>query len=262
MTIYISIVSHGHQEIIEKINSLPLLTKSTSIKVFLLDNIDEEGLRVYCEKYSISYLKNKDKKGFGENNNLIYSHIEKNIGFKSDDYFLILNPDVKIDVSSILTSYEFSEENENELTTINLYKDHKYKTFDYCVRIFPSFIDFLSSYVGLGNKTIIDKSKINNSMNVDWAAGSFLLFKASLYNKLGGFDPKYFMYCEDIDICWRANKLFDTPLTFYPDIKAVHLAQHANRTLLSKHFFWHIKSMLRYLTMYYGLRKPYINKGK
>ena len=55
---------------------------------------------------------------------------------------------------------------------------------------------------------------------VDWAAGSFLLFKASLFRKLGGFDPGYFMYCEDIDICWRAQKLFNQQLLFNPNIKA------------------------------------------
>ncbi len=257
MTIYVSIVSHGHKDIIEEINSLSSLTSDISIKVFLLDNIGEKGLRLYCEKNDISYLKNNSQKGFGENNNIIFSHIEDNIGFKSDDYFLILNPDVKIDLVSILKICEFSEKSENELTTINLYKDTEFKFFDYCVRTFPSLIDFVSSYLGLGNKTIIDKAQVIKPITVDWAAGSFLLFKASLYRKLGGFDPKYFMYCEDIDICWRANKLYDKELTFYPEIKAIHLAQHANRSLLSIHFFWHIRSMLRYLTMYYRLRKPY-----
>lgn len=256
MTVYISIVSHGHKEIIEKINCLPSLAKGGAMKVFLLDNIGETGLRVYCEENNISYLKNNSKKGFGENNNIIFSHIEKVIGFKSDDYFLVLNPDVKVDLLSIMKIYEFSEKNKNQLTTINLYKDTQFKVFDCCVRMFPSFIDFLSSYLGLGNKTIIDKAQINKPIKVDWAAGSFLLFKSSLYNKLGGFDSNYFMYCEDIDICWRSKNIYQEELIFSPDIKAVHYAQHANRSILSKHFFWHLKSMFRFLMMYYGIRKP------
>lgn len=262
MTIYISVVSHGHKEIIEKINCLPSLTNDISIKIFILDNVGEDGLMLYCEQHEISYLNNNSKKGFGENNNIIFSHIENIIGFKSDDYFLILNPDVKIDLPSILTCCEFANKNRSQLSTINLYKDDKYKAFDYCVRMFPNIIDFVSSYLGLGNKTIIDKSQVTEPIEVDWAAGSFLLFKASLYNKLGGFDPDYFMYCEDIDICWRSKQLFHQKLTFFPQIKAVHYAQHANRSILSKHFFWHLKSMFRYLTMYYRLRKPLNKKGK
>lgn len=257
MTIYVSIVSHGHKGIIEKINSLSLLTINFTIKVFLLDNINETGLRHYCELHNIKYLQNDLKKGFGENNNIVFSYIQKTIGFKSDDYFLVLNPDVKIDVLSILKIHEFSQKYVSQLTTINLYKDNDFRIADKCIRLFPNFIDFASSYLGFGNKTIINKSHVTSARTVDWAAGSFLFFKASLYNKLGGFDPKYFMYCEDIDICWRANKLYEEKLMFFPDIKALHFAQHANRSLFSIHFFWHIRSMLRYLTMYYGLRKPY-----
>lgn len=262
MTIYISVVSHRHKEIIERINCLPSLAICDSIKVFILDNIGEEGLRLYCEQHKISYLNNDCQKGFGENNNIIFSHIENVIGFKSDDYFLILNPDVEIDLSSILETCRISDVNKSQLSTINLYKDNEFKVFDCCVRSFPSFIDFIASYLGLVNKTIIDKSQVTNLIEIDWAAGSFLLFKASLYRKLGGFDSNYFMYCEDIDICWRSKRLFQEKLTFIPDIKAIHYAQHANRSIFSKHFFWHLNSIFRYLTMYYGLRKPLDRKGK
>ena len=257
MTIYVAIVSHGHKEVIAEINCLPLLATEDLIKVYLLDNIGETGLKTYCDKNKINYLENISKKGFGENNNIIFADIEKNIGFTDDDYFLVLNPDVNIDLKSILNALEYSKINGTQLLTINLYTDAEFKSFDYCVRSFPKLIDFISSYIGLGNKTIIDKSLVTEPDKADWAAGSFLLFKASLYEKLKGFDPNYYMYCEDIDICFRAKKLFQQSLTFHPKIKAIHLAQHANRALLSKHFVWHVKSMFRYLALFYGLRKPH-----
>lgn len=257
MKVYISIVSHGHKEIIEEIGCLPSLANDTAVELILLDNIGEKGLRPYCQKNGITYLENKSKKGFGENNNIVFRYVEDNVGFQDDDYFLILNPDVKTDSMTILNTCSLAEANSSQLSTINLFKDMETKAFDNCVRYFPSFFDFLSSYLGLGNQTIIDKSKISKPMTVDWAAGSFLLFKVDLYKNLGGFDPAYFMYCEDIDICWRAQKLASERLMFFPDVKATHYAKHANRSLLSKHFFWHLKSVFRYLTMYYGLRKPY-----
>jgi N-acetylglucosaminyl-diphospho-decaprenol L-rhamnosyltransferase len=257
MTIYVAIVSHGHEKVIEEINCLPLLTQDDLIKVYLLDNIGEAGLKIYCDTNKINYLENISKKGFGENNNIIFSYVEENIGFTDDDYFLVLNPDVRVDFQSILNALEYSKINETQLSTINLYTDEEFKCFDYCVRTFPSLIDFISSYIGLGNKTIIDKELVTEPIKADWAAGSFLLFKASLYKKLGGFDPNYFMYCEDIDICFRAKKLFQQKLIFQPQIKAIHLAQHANRSLFSKHFFWHVKSMFRYLALFYSFRKPY-----
>ncbi len=40
---------------------------------------------------------------------------------------------------------------------------------------------------------------------MEWVAGSFIAFKSSSYRKVQGFDENYFMYCEDIDICYRAK---------------------------------------------------------
>lgn len=119
-------------------------------------------------------------------------------------------------------------------------------TYDNSVRSFPNLITFVSSYLGFGNKTILDKSKIKEDCLVDWAAGSFLAFRACLYEQIEGFDIKYFMYCEDIDICYKAQCV-GHKLMFFPSLKGVHLAQHANRNLFSMHFIWHVKSSIRFL---------------
>ena len=72
-----------------------------------------------------------------------------------DDWFLVLNPDVLVEHLSLLELVKRATENCNELATINLYKDSEYKVYDNCIRTFPTLIDFASSYIGLGNKTII-----------------------------------------------------------------------------------------------------------
>jgi hypothetical protein len=90
-------------------------------------------------------------------------------------------------------------------------------------------------------------------MTVDWAAGSFLLFRSGMYTELNGFDTSYFMYCEDIDICWRAKVKVKSPVVYLPHIKALHYAKHANRNVFSKHFYWHVKGVLRFLAKKNGL---------
>ncbi|EBA4721521.1 glycosyltransferase family 2 protein, partial [Salmonella enterica] len=74
-----------------------------------------------------------------------------------------------------------------------------------------------------------------------------LIFKAEFFSKLNGFNEKYFMYCEDIDICWRANKIYNTSVLYLPQYVGVHLAQFNNRKILSRHFLWHIKSIILFL---------------
>jgi len=258
------VISHGHDNLITELGCLSQLKKHSDIKVILKNNYHniDSSLTKFCQSNQIDFIDEEYGLGFGENNNYIFNYAVNKLELNDNDYFLILNPDVSIELIAILDIVNLAEKSNSELTTLNLYKDKKLSVFDNCVRKFPAVYDFISSYVGLGNKTIIDKAKVTEAVEVDWAAGSFLLFKASLYRKLGGFDPNYFMYCEDIDICWRAQKIFGEKLMFFPQIKAIHHAQHANRSLFSKHFVWHVKSMIRYLLLFYGLREPYQKNDK
>lgn len=42
---------------------------------------------------------------------------------------------------------------------------------------------------------------------VDWVSGAALVVRGELLERVGGFDPDYFMFCEDVDLGWRAWKL-------------------------------------------------------
>lgn len=43
-------------------------------------------------------------------------------------------------------------------------------------------------------------------MEVDWLSGAAMLVRGDLIDKIGMFDPEFFMYCEDVDYCWRSWK--------------------------------------------------------
>ncbi len=46
-----------------------------------------------------------------------------------------------------------------------------------------------------------------NSNHINFITGCFMLVNSALINKIGMFDPYYFMYCEDTDFCYRAYKV-------------------------------------------------------
>ena len=252
MNIFISVVSHGHCELINELECLSEL--SEDLIVVVKSNKPYDDFVELKKKPNFHWLDGDYWLGFGHNNNIVYNYSRKVLGMLDSDYFIILNPDVIIKTDEILTLVEKMNFHSSRISGINLFKDSDKSIYDNSIRNFPGFSQFVQSFLGLGNCATLDKSKLNTPSHVDWAAGSFLAFKASHYSALDGFDENYFMYCEDIDICYRSYLLGERVL-YFSEIKAIHLAKHANRNLLSKHFYWHVKSVIRFLATKLGLTK-------
>ncbi|MND36925.1 Rhamnosyltransferase WbbL [compost metagenome] len=247
--LYISVISHGHGNIIEELSCLNKLSVYSDISVTIKDNLGDKHLYDFCCKNNINYISNFPNKGFGENNNIVFNSIGE---LNANDYFVVINPDVNVSIDTLRDAVLLMKHKNAQLGTINLYRDVSYSIYDNSIRKFPGLIDFVRSFLGFKNNSIIDKSVIADNQYVDWAAGSFLVFSPGLYKKLGGFNEKYFMYCEDVDICWRAKELTGKGVLYMPKLKGVHYAQHDNRKFFSKHFLWHSISALRFLGYRYG----------
>ncbi|MGI1939178.1 glycosyltransferase family 2 protein [Shewanella oncorhynchi] len=243
MSVYISVVSHGHGELIKKLACLNELAKKFIVVVKV--NKYEKGLVSYLKLNNIECIDESYGIGFGHNNNVVYKYCKDKLSMGEDDHFLVVNPDVIADSDAIDALINLMLADNTLLAGVNLFKDDNYLMPDNSIRNFPSLFQFVKSFLGMRNASI-NKALVKDAKEVDWAAGSFLAFKSSHYGLLKGFDENYFMYCEDIDICFRSNRL-GVPVIFYPQIKIIHLAEHANRTILSKHFFWHISSVVRFL---------------
>lgn len=252
MSIFISVVSHGHSKLIQKLACLSVLSQKYTVVVKV--NKHEPGLISYLRNNNIVYIDEKYDSGFGHNNNIVYEYCKNHLSMNSNDYFLVFNPDIISDERTIDKLIDLMVENNTLLAGVNLFKDNQYSIPDNSIRNFPSLFQFIKSFIGMGNSTVINKELVIKEKQVDWAAGSFLAFKVSHYSHLTGFDEGYFMYCEDIDICYRSKKL-GFPIVFFPQVKMQHLAEHANRSIFSKHFFWHVKSVMRFLLTKKGLTK-------
>ena len=244
MQVYLSVVSHNHGDLIQELACLEKL--ASTFNVVLKSNTGSDGLGDYCQNHSIHYLNNSYGLGFGHNNNLIYEYCRSSLGMKDSDLFIVLNPDVLISKGALEEVVAQAKKDAFNLCAINLFRDENFETYDPSVRQFPGFVVLTASLLGFNRSYVVDKSTIAEPQNVDWAAGSFMAFKAGHFDKLGGFDERYYMYCEDVDICYRSMKM-GSPVIYYPSIKAVHFAKHENRKVFSRHFYWHVKSALRFL---------------
>ncbi|MFY2509925.1 glycosyltransferase [Vibrio pectenicida] len=244
MNLYISVVNHDHDEMIITNSTLALLAKQ--FKVILKSNTPpSDKLRAYCIENKIILLHGKKKGGFGANNNEVFNYAIYEFQPSNQDYFLVLNPDVEIDVQSLTKLIEQAKKHDADISAINLFTDRSLNSYDNSIRRYPKLLSPLKSLFGIKRNDIYDKNKITKPIEIEWAAGSFLLFKISCFKKLQGFDEKYFMYFEDADICTRANKN-GFSVYYFPSINAIHYANHQNRKLLSKHFIWYWRSSIRY----------------
>lgn len=253
MNIFISVVSHDHGNVISRLDVLRLL--SCNFIVVVKSNVKDSVLNEYVAGSEIIFLDCNYGIGFGANNNLIFNYCLSELGMSiNEDIFIVMNPDVVISVDSIYDIVDSMRQQGVMLGGINLFKDHLFTVYDPSVRKFPTLGSFFLSFLGFKNPVIIDKSGILVAVRVDWCAGSFLVFTAKHYFKLKGFDEGYFMYCEDIDICFRSHCMGVSPF-YFPQIKALHLAKHNNKKILSKHFLWHVCSIFRFFISKFGLTR-------
>lgn len=244
--IYISIVSHGNDNDIITNTNLNEINYLDNVTVIIRDNVSSNRLKRYCENKHFKYNCSDSTLGFGSNNNINFE-VASNLGMNKTDWFVLFNPDLDISATMIKDLSDTIANATNQLFAINLFFDDKFSKMEYSLRRFPTFISFFNIIKGKSFTEAYNKASLADGSIVDWAAGSFLIFQAELYEKLNGFDEDYFMYFEDVDICFRANKLYNQHVVYLSHIKAIHEGGYQNRKLFSKHFRWYFSSLLRFL---------------
>ncbi len=87
----------------------------------------------------------------------------------------------------------------------------------------------------------------HRAREADWVSGAFFLARRRALEEVGGFDERYFMYVEDVDLCWRLHRA-GWAVQYEPAAEVVHeqgrsTSQHPYRMLLAHH-----RSMWRFAT--------------
>lgn len=91
--------------------------------------------------------------------------------------------------------------------------------------------------------------------DIDWALGAALAVNGTAWEALGGLDDEFRLYCEDVDLCWRAH-LAGWAVRYVPDAVVVHeLAEHTRRHFFTLRTIWHFRSLARFARKH-GLRPP------
>ncbi len=237
--VYISIVSHNQEELIKKnFSSFPKKLGKFKIKLSILDNCKNINLRRFCEREKIFYSKNAIPQGFGRNHNNMF----KLLSPYNNDIFIVCNPDIIIQPTQLKGLLESFIKSGVDIMAPRSYLDIKSGFLDYPDRYFPYLLNFFIS--------ILIGKRLHYGSNLEqeypeWISGSFMIFKPKVFKELGGFDEKYHMYCEDIDICYRAKER-GYKIKLDKSHYIVHDSRMHSRKLFSKNIWWHIRSAFRF----------------
>lgn len=115
-------------------------------------------------------------------------------------------------------------------------------------RYFPTFKLLLKKFF-FGDKGIFKPNNPSLSFFFpDWIGGMFMLFKSDIYSNISGFDERFFLYYEDVDICikvWQHGFKVAVDKNSY----VVHDARRDSH-LSPKFFLLHLQSMIKYFVKY------------
>lgn len=249
--IHVAIISHGHEDLLIASQLGGLQDVAHPIRIWIKDNKPSGKLKAYCQQYGITYTDSHAGLGFGENNNYLFEQIQQNQGFQPGDSFIVMNPDITVDAETIQTLIAQMQQDHVLLASINLFRDAEHTSHDLNIRRFPDIFSALRMISSRSLTQTYNKTQIASACEVDWASGALLAFDAGHYARLGGFDTHYFMYFEDVDLCYRSQKLFGAGVRYYPQFTATHLAARQSRNLTSPHASWFIRSFLTFLARRY-----------
>lgn len=87
-----------------------------------------------------------------------------------------------------------------------------------------------------------------------WLSGSCMLLRRSAFEQVGGFDPSFFMYCEDMDLCRRlAERGWSN--VYVPSAVVTHTGGHATARVATAMVAEHHRALYRYLARQYDGRR-------
>ncbi|MDT7539780.1 MAG: N-acetylglucosaminyl-diphospho-decaprenol L-rhamnosyltransferase [Actinomycetota bacterium] len=84
-----------------------------------------------------------------------------------------------------------------------------------------------------------------------WLSGSCMLIRRSAFEQVGGFDPAYFMYCEDMDLCRRFAEA-GWQNVYVPSAVVTHIGAHATSRAAGAMVAEHHRALYRYLSRQYA----------
>lgn len=237
--VHVSIVSHGQGGLVALLlDDLECHCRDFSLFVTITFNIPETVcFDAQNFSFPVKMIHNLNPKGFAANHNAAF---RSELMTNPSSYFCVINPDIRFPENVFARLLLLLEGTSGVGVVAPLVRDPVGKVED-SGRRFPNLLTPLIRFLGANREP--DYKILSTRIAPDWVAGMFLLFPSSVYELLGGFDERYFLYYEDIDLCARL-RLKGYRVILEPATSVVHDA-HRDSHHKAQYFWFHLRSIIR-----------------
>jgi GT2 family glycosyltransferase len=240
--VYCSIILvnyNGADFLYECLTSIDKFISPDVCEVIIVDNFStDESIKIVKDNFtSFKLICSRDNLGFGKANNLAFKHSQ-------GQYLLFLNTDTILmeNTPKILSEYLQQNYDVAAISPRITFRDDSYQLS--CGNLPNIAIEFFDKIkYALDNKWHSLFSKFYNRQyskvqEVGWLTGACLMMRRDVFEQIGGFDEKFFMYFEDKDICKRAKEL-GYKVIYYPQTTIIHLlggSSHGVKKSVNKYY--------------------------
>lgn len=238
------ILFHNKAEDIDKVVGSVL--KSCIDLLYVIDHSHDDSLRALIPNTTRIRYTHTSNDGYGSGHNLGF-HLSQEI--IQSDYHVVLNPDVYFEPDAIIQLASFMEANQ-QAGMVMPKVFYPNGDFQYLCKLLPTPSDiFLRQFAPRNVKEknnrryVMMNADYEKVMNVPSLSGCFMFLRTEVFQKIGGFDTRYFMHFEDIDLTRRIGDISET--LYYPDTKIIH-AHAAAHKQSKKMLMIGLKSAIKY----------------
>lgn len=260
MDVSIIMINYNTLELTKKvIDSILLQTQNLNYEIILVDNNSTDGSKEYFSNNKIEKLKfieNSENLGFGKANNIGYSHAKGKYIFLLNTDTILLNNAIKILHDILVKNVSIG------IVGGNLYDEDMNPTHSYGNKIYNTLTDIKSEIkdiikIILKNERLKKKRNDFNYSNeiieVGYITGADMMIKRECIEKVGFFDPDFFMYFEETELTVRIKKA-GYKVVSSPQAKIIHLEGRSTKFKEQKIRMFN-ESKFKYFEKVYGKKK-------
>ncbi|HEX9018483.1 MAG TPA: glycosyltransferase family 2 protein [Anaerolineaceae bacterium] len=228
-------------------------------EVWVVDNASSDGsVQMIREEFSgVHVIANVNNGGFAAGNNQI-------LPFCTGQYILLLNPDTVVKPGALQGMLDYLEAHP-ETGAVGPRLLNGDGSFQLSVFPFPTLsrelwrllhLDRLASYALYD----LNRWDLSTTHEVDSIQGACLMIRRAVVEKVGLFDADYFLYSEEIDLCYRIQKA-GWSLVWLPQVVVIHLGGQSAQQEARKSFLNLYRGKVLFFRKHYGNAQALAYRG-